>query len=167
MAKLTSWCLIFKLLLPGAEVTPLVGVTGTERTCVWTILLSCGTVSCLGTPLIPAEIASECDLRLPPVSFVLFQVIFPWKVNRRHLGCVSCLWVHVCGLAGCAGFVCRYWPVCFAQLGPEECLAVEVRPLLCVVGYFWIYISVCDSQAEMNDWETLQMNGGVCFLLLL
>lgn len=75
MVRLTPWFLVFKILLPKAEFILLLGVTVTERTCVWKVL-SCR-VSRVDTRLIPAEIAFEYDLLLPPVSVVLFQVIFP------------------------------------------------------------------------------------------
>lgn len=158
---LTPWFLVFKILLPKAELILLLGVTVTERTCVWKVL-SCCRVSRLGTRLIPAEIAFEYDLRLPPVSFVIFQVIFPWKVNRRRLCWISWLGVCLCGFAPCAVFVCWCRSVCFAQLGLETCLAVEVFSRLCAGGYFWASVLVCDSQAGTNDWEMLQMNGWVC-----
>lgn len=160
MARLTPWFLVFKILLPKAELILLLGVTVTERTCVWKVL-SCR-VSRLRTWLIPAAIAFEYDLLLPPASFVLFQVIFPWKVNRRRLCWISCLGVCLCGFAPCAIFVCWCRSVCFAQLGLETCLAVEVFSRLCAGGYFWAYVLVCDSQAGMNDWEMLLMNGWVC-----
>lgn len=38
-------------------------------------------VSSLGAQLIAAEVASDCDLLPSVLSFVLFLVIFPWKIK--------------------------------------------------------------------------------------